>query len=154
MSCYFNHSGVVSWKFETRLRTSNRRAALLYSHKWRFAFHRFYGRFRCFKPPASYWPCPKPSFEITWLHFSSLVLKLSFKITADNMGTKNAKTLQESRAPRPAKGRRECHEAPRKREHCMVGGKPSGAILFFLKASNNSFLYQDSQKLLDFWPTL
>ncbi len=117
--------------------------------------------FLCFKPLASYWPmpCPKPSFEIRWPDFSSLVLKLSSKklLRAQRTpGTKNARTHWESRAPRPDKGRRECHGRPRgaKKARTLVGGKPSGAILFFLKASNSSFLYQYSQKLLDFWPML
>jgi hypothetical protein len=75
-------------------------------------------------------------------------------------GTKNAKTRQErresreSRAPRPAenaiKGRQEGHEGAKK-ARTPDGGKPCGALLFFLKASNSSFL---SQKLLDIWPKL
>ncbi len=44
-----------------------------------FACHGLNERWRCSKPLASYWPCPKLSFEIEWWNLSSSVLKLGSK---------------------------------------------------------------------------
>ncbi len=73
MSCNNNHRGIV--------RKSNACAALLYPHD----DHSINGvllftvSLECgdFKPHASYWPCPTPSFEIRWPHLSFLVLMFS-----------------------------------------------------------------------------